>query len=259
MALLHCQIDSKILDLEMSVNVILPDQVETLPSELPTLYLLHGLSGNYSSWSRKTAIERYASEYKIAIVMPEVHRSFYTDMAVGYPYWTFLSEELPTMMEYYFPLSKRREDRFVAGLSMGGYGAMKWALGCPDRFSYAASLSGAVDLFYQYQISQGAPEMDAIRPEMENIFGDLDRFEGSPNDLFTLMKQAKTRGDLPELFVLCGTEDFLYPSHLHFLEGLQSQDIQVKVFEEPGMHKWDFWDRNIQRVLAWLPIEKQEG
>ncbi|BES64308.1 alpha/beta hydrolase family protein [Gottschalkiaceae bacterium SANA] len=257
MALIHCQIDSKILDLEMSVNVILPDGVETLPAELPTLYLLHGLSGNYSSWCRKTAIERYASAYKVAIVMPEVHRSFYTDMAVGYPYWTFLSEELPTMMEYYFPLSKKREDRFVAGLSMGGYGAMKWALGCPDKFSYAASLSGAVDLYYQYQITQNAPEMEAIRPEMENIFGDLDRFEGSPNDLFTLMKQAKKRSELPELFVLCGTEDFLYPSHLHFLEGLELQDIQAKVFEEPGAHEWDFWDRNIQRVLAWLPIEKQ--
>lgn len=162
------------------------------------------------------------------------------------------------MMEFYFPLSKRKENRFVAGLSMGGYGALKWALACPDRFSYAASLSGAVDLFYQYQTTQGAPEMEAIRPEMENIFGDLNRFQGSSNDLFTLMKQAKTADDLPELFVMCGTEDFLYPSHLHFLEKLKAQGIQAKVFEEPGAHTWDFWDRNIQQVLAWLPIEKQE-
>jgi len=258
MALMHCQIDSKILDLEMSVNVILPDNVETLSKELPPLYLLHGLSGNYSSWTRKTSIERYASDYQLAVVMPEVHRSFYTDMAVGYPYWTFLSEELPQMMEYYFPLSKKREDRFVAGLSMGGYGAMKWALACPGQFSYAASLSGAVDLFYQYQTAEGSPEMEAIRPEMENIFGDLNHFEGSPNDIFTLMKQAKEKKTLPELFVLCGTEDFLYPSHLHFLEELKNQEITARIFEEPGAHTWDFWDRNIQKVLAWLPIEKRE-
>jgi S-formylglutathione hydrolase FrmB len=217
------------------------------------------LSDNYSSWERKTSIERYAKEYEIAVVMPEVHRSFYTDMAVGYPYWTFLSQELPKMMEYYFPLSKERENRFVAGLSMGGYGAMKWALSCPDQFSYAASLSGAVDLFYQYQTSKGAPEMEVLRPEMENIFGDLDCFEGTANDLFTLMKGAKAMDLMPNLYIMCGTEDFLYPSHLHFLEGLKDQGVEAKVFEEPGIHSWDFWDRNIQKVLAWLPIEKREG
>lgn len=258
MALMHCQIDSKILDLEMSVQVILPDDVENQPGKLPTLYLLHGLSGNYSSWSRKTAIERYVSKYQLAVVMPEVHRSFYTDMAVGYPYWTFLSEELPKMMEYYFPLSKDREERFVAGLSMGGYGAVKWALTCPDRFSYAASLSGAVDLDYQYKSNIGTPELEEIRPELENIFGDLDAFEGSSNDLYTLMKKAKGMNLLPELFMLCGTEDFLYPGHQRFVEELKKQEIEVKVFEEHGAHTWDFWDRNIQKVLEWLPVEKQE-
>jgi len=258
MALLHCQIDSKILDLEMSVQVILPDDVENSAKKLPTLYLLHGLSGNSSSWTRKTSIVRYASKYQVAVVMPEVHRSFYTDMAIGYRYWTFLSEELPKMMEFYFPLSTKREERFVAGLSMGGYGALKWALSHPDRFSHAASLSGALDLFYEYKQNLGTSEMTEMLPELENIFGNLDEFEGSSNDLFALMKGAKDRDRMPELFVLCGTEDFLYQEHLNFIEALQAQGIQAKVFEESGAHTWDFWDRNIQKVLAWLPIKEWE-
>lgn len=258
MALMHCQIDSKILDLEMSVQVILPDHIEKCQKRLPALYLLHGLSGNYSSWTRKTSIERYASKYQLAVVMPEVHRSFYTDMANGYKYWTFLSKELPRMMEYYFPLSTKREERFVAGLSMGGYGAMKWALSYPEQFSHAASLSGALDLFYEYKQNGHTDEMEELLPELQNIFGDLNQFEGSSNDLFTLMKRAKTRNLLPELFVLCGTEDFLYQEHLNFIHELKEQGIQAEIFEEAGQHTWDFWDRNIQKVLAWLPIEEWE-
>src|SRR6476619_7886720 len=108
--------------------------------ETPVLYLLHGLSDDDTIWLRRTSIERYVAALGLAVVMPQVHRSFYTDEAYGNRYWTYLSEELPEIVHGFFRLSRRREDTFVAGLSMGGYGALKWALRDPGRFAAAASL-----------------------------------------------------------------------------------------------------------------------
>jgi S-formylglutathione hydrolase FrmB len=96
------------------------------------LYLLHGLSDDDTAWLRRTSIERYVSELGLAVVMPQVHRSFYSDELHGLRYWTFLSDELPQLVDSFFHVSTRREDTFVAGLSMGGYGALKWALRQPS-------------------------------------------------------------------------------------------------------------------------------
>ena len=106
------------------------------------LYLLHGLSDDHTAWLRYTSIERYATARGLAVVMPAVHRSFYADEAHGHAYWHFVSEELPAIVAAFFRLSERREDTFVAGLSMGGYGALKLGLHHPERFAAVASLSG---------------------------------------------------------------------------------------------------------------------
>src|SRR5665647_1599457 len=130
MAFIQCDFYSEALGLSTSMSVILPQQTKTqigmkgnvFTIKHPTLYLLHGLSDDHTIWMRRTSIERYASELGIAVVMPAVHRSFYTDMANGLNFWTFISEELPSIARSFFPLSEKREDNFVAGLSMGGYG-----------------------------------------------------------------------------------------------------------------------------------------
>src|SRR5690242_20985985 len=111
-----------------------------------TLYLLHGLGDDDTAWTRYTGLERYVETLDLAVVMPQAHRSFYTDGARGNPYWTFLSKELPDRVRAFFRLSDRPEDTFVAGLSMGGYGALKWALREPARFAAVASMSGALDM-----------------------------------------------------------------------------------------------------------------
>ena len=152
MAFIQCGFFSEVLGLSTSMNVILPQssagqigmEGKSFSEKHHTLYLLHGLSDDHTIWMRRTSIERYAASLGIAVVMPAVHRSFYTDMANGYNYWTFVSEELPAIARSFFPLSDAREDNFVAGLSMGGYGAFKLALRCPDKFAAAASLSGAL-------------------------------------------------------------------------------------------------------------------
>ena len=163
----------------------------------PVLYLLHGLSDDDTTWVRRTSIERYAAPLGLAVVMPAGHRSFYADEALGGAYWTFLTEELPSLVHRFFRVSNRPADTFVAGLSMGGYGALKWALRHPDRVAAAASLSGAVDL------SAIAAGFDW--PEDPQMFRRL--FPDGPvppaDDLFALVSAADPTA-LPALWLGCG-------------------------------------------------------
>jgi S-formylglutathione hydrolase FrmB len=216
----------------------------------PTLYLLHGLSDDHTIWLRRTSIERYVAPLGLAVVMPRVDRSFYTDEEHGNRYWTFLSEELPEVCRSFFRLSDRPADTFVAGLSMGGYGALKWALRQPDRFAAAASLSGALD------VANRSPDSD--RPldarVWHTVFGDR-QVAGSPDDVLHLLDTAAGQPDrLPRLYVTCGTEDFLYDDNVRFVEAARQRDVPVTVRFGPGGHDWAYWDTWIQDVVAWLPL-----
>ncbi len=212
---------------------------------VPVLYLLHGLSDDCTIWERRTAIERYATEKGIAVVMPEVRRSFYADEAVGENYWTFVSEELPTLVASTFHVSTAREDTFVAGLSMGGFGAFKLALNHPDRFAAAASLSGVLDARGFHQGEHGGHLA-------ERVWGGKP-LEGTADDLIGLLEQADP-AVLPQLFVDCGTEDFLIEHNRRFLAAAEGRGVEVTSRLRPGAHTWDFWDTGIQDVLDWLPI-----
>src|SRR5918912_1351984 len=211
MALLRCDVFSDALGLSTSLTVILPQPTTTQiglegdagAAPPPVLYLLHGLSDDDTIWLRRTSIERYAAPLGLAVVMPQVHRSFYTDEAYGGRYWTFLSEELPELVGSLFRVSDRREDSFVAGLSMGGYGALKWGLRHPDRFAAAATLSGAVDVA-GLRTRRDRPEDPRM---LERIF-DGHAVAGTPDDLLWLVAQAD-RAALPALYACCGTEDEL--------------------------------------------------
>ena len=161
---------SDALGVQVSVFVLLPpmDVMQQKKTKLPCLYLLHGLSDDHTMWMRQTRLEYYARRYRAAIVMPAVNRSFYTDMAQGAKYFTFVSEELPEVMERYFPISDNRKDRFAAGLSMGGYGAMKLGLRCPDRYAAIASFSGALEMEKSWQDNRRG---DAFLKELDTVFG----------------------------------------------------------------------------------------
>jgi putative tributyrin esterase len=246
-ALLRCDFFSEALGLSTSMTVILPQQTVgqigmagTARSQPPALYLLHGLSDDDTTWTRRTSIERYAAPLGLAVVMPQVHRSFYADEAYGNQYWTFLSEELPQIVGRFFRLSARREDTFVAGLSMGGYGAFKWALRQPERFAAAASLSGALDL-------AGRFPHDRV---IERVFGDRP-VAGTGDDLLWLVDQADV-STLPRLYLACGTEDFLYEENLRFRDACAAKGVPITVDIGPGDHEWGYWDAKIQDVLTWL-------
>lgn len=221
------------------MTVLLPEKI----TEPATLYLLHGLSDDDTCWTRYTGIERYASEHGLAVIMPQVHRSFYTDEAEGNRYWTFLSEELPSLVSRFFRLSPRREDTYVAGLSMGGYGAFKWALRRPERFAAAASLSGALDM--PGRVARGMPDDPRF---FQRIFGEAP-VSGTPDDDLWLLKETVNP---PRLYVCCGTDDFLYQDNLTFLDACRANGIDVVADLTPGEHDWAYWDAGIQRVLAWM-------
>jgi S-formylglutathione hydrolase FrmB len=257
MAFIQCDFYSDVLQISTSMNVILPQGTRTQigmegranMDKHPVLYLLHGLSDDHTIWHRRTSIERYVSELGLAVVMPAVNRSFYADMAHGPKYWTFISEELPQLARSFFPLSSEREYNYVAGLSMGGYGAFKLALRCPQQFAAAASLSGAMDISVMYSLSAD---------EYGKIVGDPNEVRGSENDLFYLAETiAASDAPKPMLYQCCGTEDFLYEDNVRFLKHTQQLGLPVTYEEEPGTHEWGYWDRKIQNVLRWLPLPEK--
>ncbi len=266
MALIECKFFSKSLLLNTNIIVVLPtktfsdimvnpeDPGNLKAEKYETLYLLHGGSDDSSAWLRNTRIERYAEKHNIAVVMPEVDLSFYTDMKYGNKYWTYISEELPAFVQSLLPLSTKREDNYVAGLSMGGYGAFKLALKKPENFSFAISFSGAVDI--QRMIEDSVLGDNHI---LQNAFGDLVQFKNSENDLVYLLKKAKEDNvTLPKLYQSCGTEDFLYKNNLQFKQLAEELKVDLTYVESPGGHDWDYWDEYIQKAFDWIQSEKTE-
>ncbi|MBT8224180.1 MAG: esterase family protein [Dactylosporangium sp.] len=256
MALVSCDFFSDVLGLSTSMTVILPQETTAQigmrgavrAADHPTLYLLHGLSDDHTIWLRRTSIERYVASLGLAVVMPQVHRSFYADEVHGHRYWTFLTTELPALTRSFFRLSDRREDTFVAGLSMGGYGALKWALRQPECFAAAASLSGALDVA---RLQRGGASDGHL---MARVFG-THPIAGTDNDLMALLGRAERDATiLPRLYACCGTEDFLQGHSVAFRDTCDRLGIPATVDVGPGEHEWGYWDSKIQDVLDWLPL-----
>jgi S-formylglutathione hydrolase FrmB len=259
MALIDCKFFSESLGMCSSLRVILPETTErriggAVVSRAgtaglrghPTLLLLHGLSDDESIWSRLTSVERYVAPLGLAVVMPNVHRSFYTNMRHGYRYWDFVSQEVLSKARSFFPLSSAREDNFVAGLSMGGYGAFKLALRLPESFSAAASLSGVVD------VAEFRSEREA---DYELAFGSSAPAYGSEHDLFGISQVLAERGGpRPRLYQCCGTEDGLIAQNRRFRDHLNGLGYDFDYEEGPGAHDWAYWDRMLEKVLAWLRL-----
>ena len=250
MALISCDFFSDVLQVGTSMTVVLPQVTESQigveaaarRTDFPVLYLLHGLSDDHTAWLRYTSIERYAAAAGLAVVMPAVHRSFYADEARGHPYWTFVSEELPRIVAEFFRVSSEPRDTFVAGLSMGGYGALKHVLSHPERYAAAASLSGVVDI----RALSGPLQRTEL---VERVFaGQI----GEGDDLFALLAAAPP-GSIPPLYLGCGTEeDLLLPGVERFAEAARARGVDVTTDFQPGVHEWGLWDRQIAAVIEWL-------
>ena len=250
MALLQIQFYSEALDVASSVNVIFPEPNQGIglqaakEHKLPgVLYLLHGYSDDHTTWTRRTSIERYAAACNLAVIMPAVSHSFYCNERWGERYWDYVSQELPRTMHRFLQISDRPEDTFVAGQSMGGYGAMRLALTYPERYAAAACFSGAVD------VSSIIKHHEEGRMPTR-ILGDNHAVKDTELDLFYLMKKNGSQPRKPVLYVSCGTKDSFYVKHQTFVPALIENGWDVHRHDEEGAdHEWGFWDQEIRKFL----------
>jgi S-formylglutathione hydrolase FrmB len=266
MALVEWHFYAASLGMQRTIDVVLPqssggtgaggrnrgDGVSPgMRDRIPVLYLLHGWGGDHTVWQRRSSIERYALDRGLAVIMPGTDLGFYSDMKYGYDFWQFFSAELPELVAEFFPrLSTRREDTFVAGLSMGGFGALKLGINCPERFAAAASLSGLTDPLWQYREGR-------VTGDWRTIFGEEEELRGSESDLHFKLEELIASGKaMPRFYQTCGTEDALYGINVEFREAFKDR-IDLTCHEEPGGHEWEYWDRNIRRVIDWLPIRDE--
>lgn len=252
MAVLTCSFFSETLRESTAMTVILPESAtgqigmntRTTAQPPPVLYLLHGLSDDETIWTRRTSIERYVAPLGIAVVMPRAGRSFYTNEHHGQRYWDFISDELPHQVAHFFRVATDRNHTYVAGLSMGGYGAMKLALRHPNRYTAAASISGVLSM-------APTPAVDNLAVEVPQVWGGQHP-HGTDDDPITMLHRANPT-DLPRLYQSCGTEDFLYEENLHFAHTATERGITVTTdLTGPGSHDWDYFDYSIQQVLTWM-------
>ena len=249
MALIELKFFSQVLGMQSEVYVVVPQKStcgeigikgKKEDKEYKCLYLLHGLSDDHSIWLRRTSIERYAADYGICVVMPCGARSFYTDMKYGMKYFSYITEELPRVINEFLKVSTKREDTYIAGLSMGGYGALKAALKRPDVFCAAAGISSVADI-------KNGMFNDVLLP----VFGE-ELVIPDEEDLFFLANKSASNPLKPRIFMGVGTEDFLYDSNIKLKELFEQLDYDFTYRESEGSHNWKFWDEYIQYVLKWM-------
>lgn len=255
---MHCF--SRALNIEVAVNVIIPEKPKKekeggIRSDgYKTLYLLHGLSDDHTLWMRRTSIERYAIDRGIAVVMPAGNRSWYSDTAYGAKYFTFVAKELPELCRSYFRgMSDKREDNMVAGLSMGGYGAFKIGMTYPESFFACSALSGAFNV-----LNIGKHNLAEWRGNWGFELNEPEDLQGSDSDLFALTeKSAKSGNALPKLYFWCGTEDFLLSTNQKYKALLDELEVDYKYEESEGDHSWKWWDLHIQSALDYMLGDKK--
>lgn len=265
MAIIQATIMSRSLMRTVPITVILPADKLTFPGapereEKPykTLYLLHGIFGSHVDWLAGTRIQRFAEEHDLAVVMPSGDNAFYVDQPAGYNYYgEFVGKELVELTRKMFPLSRKREDTFIGGLSMGGFGAMRNGLKYCDTFSRIISLSGALHLEEMVARTEDGPGILNSKCYVESCFGDLTKvLKSDMNPKYLVKQNLEQKKEMPQIYMACGTSDSLLAVNQEYVAFLRENGLQVTYETGPGGHEWDFWDRYIKKAIEWLPTEK---
>lgn len=258
MALVQLNYYSNCLNTPVDVTVLLPEVKKNtgngvgLPDmkEYKTVWLLHGMSADHSTWLRRTDVELFCTRHQMAFVMPGIGDHWYTNTPSGMRYLDFVTEELPHVCQRYFAgMSAKREMNFVAGCSMGGYGALKCALTHPENYAACASFGGSLDITRKGR----TVNMDLWRNLFDYNMVSPDELEGTEHDLFHLAKLKKEEGTLlPKLFLRCGTEDGLIEINRLYHEHLNGLGIPHTYEESPGKHQWCYWSESLEKALLYF-------
>lgn len=247
------RLESKLMNREMPYRVVLPmhyDDKLRSNAKYPVVYLLHGLTGNYKNWTDKTKLNLLASTWKFIIVTPEGGDGWYSDSvsAANDRYESYIVKELIPEIDKKYRTIGDRDHRFVAGLSMGGYGAIKFGLKYPEMFSLVGSFSGALGAAGWNEKTAGA-----IAKSMDLAFGsELGSESRNANDIFKMLREItpEKKQSLPFFYLSCGTEDFLISNNLDFVSLLREKKIPHEYRQLPGGHTWAFWDDQVREFLA---------
>ena len=282
MALVHLNFNSSCLSGSTDVNIILPDCARAegpaafygSGKKYPVLWLLHGTFGDYSDWLRKTNVELYACEKNLIVVMPSAQNTDYANwpgFGTGYRVFDYLTEELMPLVYGWLPASDRREDNFIAGLSMGGRGAIAYAWAYPEKFAALYSMScvpqdmrpAAAEL----NCGEPAPnpwaqlDRERNRARLANA-GGLEGYLASPQNTWDLAAEVAKRPDMPKMYFSCGTADFVMYRHFKAFRAYAGQiGLQAEFTETEGYnHEWRFWEKEIQRAIGlFLPGDEKAG
>ncbi|MCL2048426.1 MAG: alpha/beta hydrolase-fold protein [Defluviitaleaceae bacterium] len=251
MSLINVNFHSESLHRKVFFNAVIPIRTK---KPLKTVYLLHGIYGDCTSWLVNTRAAYWAEERGIALILPSADNSFYLDNKKGGAlYAEFFGRELVAVTRELFPLSHERGDTFAAGLSMGGYGAVCTGLKYSDTFGAAAGLSAAFITEEMPPLDDNSPVLIEQRGYYEFIFGDLSKIAGSDKDPKALVAGLKRRGaSLPRIYLCCGTDDFLIEQNRDFHRFLCQEKVAHTYVENAGAHNWDYWNDNILDVFDWL-------
>lgn len=268
MALITMNFLSMCLGNNVDVNIIVPECPYTeKPADFyksgkkyPVLWLLHGTFGDYTDWIRKSLIDLYASERDLIVVMPSAMNSNYANwpaFGTGYNMYDFLFDELMPMVYGYLPASDKREDNFIAGLSMGGRGTCVYALNHPEKFGGACILSAVPSDFTEMK-KAGGPMWERMKKSAINFDSEEDFIHSYQNTIEVLKKQMEDKAELPRLLFGCGEEDSLYAPFLSFRKEAEKLGLKADFFSVPGMkHEWRFWDQGIEYALDYFGIRKK--
>ena len=272
MSVLTYHFESQYLKGNQEVTVILPDKPGNLsPAQFyqsgkryKVLWLLHGTFGDATDWLRRTNIELYACEKDLVVVMPSALNSNYSNwdgFMMGFHMYDYLTEELMPLIYGWFPVSDRREDNFIAGLSMGGRGAVKYAVNHPDRFAAAAVLSAAPLDFSRIRPGHPCPLLNSEDPRLAATIrnaGGLEAYRSSNENTWEILDRLAPTGTLPRLMFACGTEDdLLYDQFRIFRAHAEEIGLKAHWFELEGYrHEWRFWDLAIQEALSFFKLDE---
>jgi len=245
------QFHSALVGKTLPYNVILPSDYHPSATRYPVLYLLHGWAGHYSDWATRTNVADYAAQYRMIVVMPEGKDGWYADSATvpNEKYESYILQELIPDVQRRYRTIESRYGRGIAGLSMGGYGALKFGLKSPGTFAFAGSLSGA--LAATTWTEEDLKSFKGINVSLVAAFGARDSAQRKANDIFEITRglSASRAAALPYFYFDCGTSDFFLPSNEQFAVLLSEKKIPHEFRELPGEHGWQYWDQQVKELL----------
>jgi len=236
----------------MPYRVVLPINYKSeIAQRYSIIYLLHGLTGHFENWTDKSKLAEYAAKYNYIIVTPEGNNGWYSDSATvpNDRYENYITQELIPEIDKNFRTVADRNHRAVAGLSMGGYGSIKFGLKNPEMFALVGSFSGALGAAGWTEKELGTKGF--IAQSLLSVYGAVDSKTRQENDIFKIVREmpAEKIKNLPFVYLDCGTEDFLINSNRDFVNLLLERKVKHEFRQLPGGHDWKFWDAQVQEFL----------